>query len=230
MSTRANLIIASACLLLAISAATPAVAAPNLLVDPEFDGTPALNPFAPVFGPPFITGQWGAENGAIVGAADGITPRTARTMLAEYSPAGGYTQTLQVTDVSADPAGSKYTLSAYINANLPAAQAFVNLSFYDSANNYLGLAVSSGGVLDSNLTTWEQFSLTVTEPLNTKYVLSQVLYLESTLTDSDGVVRHAGYVDSASLTTESVPEPTTIIIWSLLGGLGVSIGCWRRRS
>jgi hypothetical protein len=26
-----------------------------------------------------------------------------------------------------------------------------------------------------------------------------------------------------------VPEPSTLIIWSLLGSLGISIGWWRRR-
>jgi hypothetical protein len=27
----------------------------------------------------------------------------------------------------------------------------------------------------------------------------------------------------------TVPEPTTFIVWSLLGGVGVAVGCWRRR-
>ena len=29
--------------------------------------------------------------------------------------------------------------------------------------------------------------------------------------------------------SQAVPEPTTLIIWSLLGGLGISIGWWRRK-
>jgi hypothetical protein len=29
---------------------------------------------------------------------------------------------------------------------------------------------------------------------------------------------------------QSVPEPTTLIIWSLLGGLGISIGTWWRKA
>jgi hypothetical protein len=215
MRTKVNVVLAVAVLAL-FSASTMAA---NLLVDPEFDGTPPLNNFFSVFGPPFILGQWGAENGAIVGVDDGVTPRTARTMLAEYSPAGGYTQTMQATDVSVDPASSTYTLSAYFNVsqNVPAAQAYVNLSFYDASYNYLGLAVSSGLTLDSNPATWEQISLTLTEPLNTEYVVSQVLYLESSLAGIDGLI-HAGYVDSASLTL--VPEPATLSLLAL-GGLAM---------
>jgi len=34
--------------------------------------------------------------------------------------------------------------------------------------------------LDNSTLTWKQISLTVAEPLNTKYAVSQVLYLEST--------------------------------------------------
>jgi hypothetical protein len=37
-------------------------------------------------------------------------------------------------------------------------------------------------------------------------------------------------IDAVKLTgTPAVPEPTTLIIWSLLGTLGVTIGWWRRR-
>ena len=219
--------IVSAGLLLTTASLPPRAAAANLLVDPEFNGTPALNTLANVFGPPFITGQWGAENGAIVGVDGGVTPLTARTMLAEYSPAGGYTQTMQATDVSADPALSTYTLSAYFNANmnLSAAQAYVNLSFYDASYNPLGVPVSSGLVLDNSPSTWQPISLTLTEPLNTKYIVSQVLYLESSLTDSSGAT-WPGYVDSASLTL--VPEPSVL---ALLGFGAFSLAAYvgRRR-
>ncbi|MGD0517059.1 MAG: PEP-CTERM sorting domain-containing protein [Thermoguttaceae bacterium] len=226
MITRTKLILVCAGLLLAIAAATPSAGA-NLLVDPEFDGTPALNTLATVFGPPFITGQWGAENGAIVGVDGGVTPLTAKTMLAEYSPAGGYTQTIQVTDVSADPALSTYNLSAYFNADqhVSGAHAFVNITFYDSSNNLLGGPPSSGLILDGNTSTWEQISLTATEPLSTKYIVSQVMYDENFLLGTDGAI-HPGYVDSASLTL--VPEPGTIVL--LLSGLvGLICYAWRKR-
>jgi hypothetical protein len=225
MNIRTNLIFACAGLLLAIVVSTPSSGA-NLLVDPEFDGIPSLNTFPPVFGPPFITGQWGAENGAIVGVDGGVTPLTAKTMLAEYYT-GSYTQTLQVTDVSADPTLSTYTLSAYFNANqnLSAANAFVNITFYDSSNTLLGGPPSSGLILDNIPSTWEPISLTATEPLNTKYIVSQVMYLDSTLMDSSGAI-HPGYVDSASLTL--VPEPGTIVLL-LSGMVGLLFYAWRKR-
>jgi len=227
MNIRTNLIFACAGLMLAIAASTPSARA-NLLVDPEFDGIPPLNTLFNIFNPPsyLITGQWGAENGAIVGVDGGVTPLTAKTMLAEYYT-GSYTQTLQVTDVSADPASSTYTLSAYFNANqnLSAANAFVNITFYDSTYTFLGGPPSSGLVLDNNPSTWAQISLTATEPLNTKYIVSQVMYLDSTLMDSSGAT-YPGYVDSASLTL--VPEPGTMLL--LLSGLvGLLCYAWRKR-
>jgi hypothetical protein len=227
MNMRSNLIVVSVGLLLAAVFSPPRTAATNLLVDGEFNGVPPLNTLATVFGPPFITGQWGAENGAIVGVDGGVTPLTARTMLAEYSPAGGYTQTMQATDVSADPALSTYTLSAYFNANvnLAAAQAYVNLSFYDASYNPVGSPVSSGLTLDSSPATWEPISLTLTEPANTKYIVSQVLYLESSLVDSTGAT-WPGYVDSASLVL--VPEPSTPILLGL-SALGFAVRVGRRR-
>ena len=136
MNRRVSVFLLSACLLTA-AVATPPAARANLLVDPEFNGAPPLLPITAVFPPSgtSILSQWGAENGAIVGLDDGVTPLTANTMLAEYSTGGSYTQTVQVTDVLAYPAGSTYTLSANFNVNnhVPAAKAFVNLSFYDAS-------------------------------------------------------------------------------------------------
>jgi hypothetical protein len=224
MNRRVSLFLSCAGLLLAVVAATPA-AGLNLLVDPEFDGVPPLLPMTSVFPPSGVSilGAWGAENGAIVGIDDGVTPLTPKTMLAEYSTGGSYTQTAQVTDVLAYPTGSTFTLSAYFNVNdhVPAANAFVNLSFYDASYAYLGGPPSAGLVLDSNIATWEPISLTTIGPLNARYVVSQVLYDDNTLLGVDGVV-HAGYVDSASLT--AVPEPATI---ALLGALGLLACTWR---
>ena len=109
MNRRTNLILACASLLLVIVSSPPSAEASNLLVDPEFNGTPPLTSDAIVLGPPFVLGQWGTENGAIVGIDGGVTPLTSPTMLAEYAPGTGtYTQTFQATDVSAYPAGSTF--------------------------------------------------------------------------------------------------------------------------
>ncbi len=226
MNAHMKLILACAGLLLAVAASTPSAMA-NLLVDPEFDGIPTLLPMGSVFPPSgsSVYGNWGTENGAIVTAQDSVTPLSATTMLAEYTGSPNYTQTAQVTDVSAFSPGSTYTLSASFNANVPAALAFVNMSFYDATYTYLGDFSSSPGLIDSNPATWEQKSLTMTAPLATKYIVSQVMYDENSITTSDGLV-HAGYVDSASLTR--VPEPGTVAL--LLGGLaGLLCYAWRKR-
>jgi hypothetical protein len=212
-------------LLLGAISLTQQAQAVNLLVDPEFDGIPPLNTLPTVFGPPFITGQWGAENGAILAIDGGVTPLTAKTMLAEYYTGTTYSQTMQATDVSANPALSSFLFSAYFNANMnvPAAQAFVNVSFYDASYNYLGMAPSVGLTLDNSTSTWEQISVTATEPLNTKYLVSQVMYLESSLLNANGAV-YPGYVDSASLTV--VPEPSLL---SLVGLGAMSLFLSRNR-
>jgi hypothetical protein len=225
MNSRVHLLFSLAITLLFVAAAAPPAGA-SLLVDPEFDGTPALLPMGSVFPPSgsSVYGNWGAENGAIVTAQDSVTPLTATTMLAEYTGSPNYTQTAQVTDVSAFSPGSTYTLSAYFNANVPAALAYVNMSFYDATYTYLSDLSSSPGLIDSNPATWEQKSLTMAAPPTTKYIVSQVLYDESSITTSDGLV-HAGYVDSASLTV--VPEPSTIALLGM-GAFGLLAWTWRR--
>ncbi|MGO9109871.1 MAG: hypothetical protein ACLP9L_11615 [Thermoguttaceae bacterium] len=35
--------------------------------------------------------------------------------------------------------------------------------------------------------------------------------------------------DTIEITTECTPEPSTVIIWSLLGGIGLGLGYWRRK-
>lgn len=227
MNARTNFTIVSAGLLLAIVLCTPSIAAANILVDPEFDGIPPLNNLPTVFGPPFILGQWGAENGAIVPVTGGVTPLTATTMLAEYATGSTYTQTMQATDVSSYPAGTTFALGAYFNVdqNLAAAQAFVNLSFYDASYTNLGPSPSAGLTLDNNPATWEPISVSFAAPPSTKYVVSQVMYLESSLFDSTGVVG-TGYVDSASL--RAVPEPSAFVLLGM-GAAGLLGVVWRRK-
>ena len=39
-----------------------------------------------------------------------------------------------------------------------------------------------------------------------------------------------GFNVNGTDTVAQTPEPTTLIVWSLLGGLGMAIGCWRRKA
>ena len=36
-------------------------------------------------------------------------------------------------------------------------------------------------------------------------------------------------IDNFAVNVNTIPEPTTLIVWSLLGASGVGIGWWRRR-
>ncbi len=45
--------------------------------------------------------------------------------------------------------------------------------------------------------------------------------------DAAHVMECTGDLTGADVTI--TPEPATIVIWSLLGGLGISVGWWRRR-
>ena len=55
--------------------------------------------------------------------------------------------------------------------------------------------------------------------------------------DNSGLANAANFVGSTDRVysidvfgaTASIPEPSTLIIWSLLGGLGIAFGYWRRR-
>ena len=38
-----------------------------------------------------------------------------------------------------------------------------------------------------------------------------------------------GRMDDVKISTAQIPEPSTLIIWSLLGGLAIAVGWWRRR-
>jgi hypothetical protein len=62
------------------SAAQAVYTTGNLIVDPGFESNPLIN-FALVLGPPYTTGAWSAEVGAITGPASGITPADGVKML-----------------------------------------------------------------------------------------------------------------------------------------------------
>ncbi|MFZ1935180.1 MAG: PEP-CTERM sorting domain-containing protein [Thermoguttaceae bacterium] len=232
MNTRTNLIIASAGLLLAIACTTPSAEA-NLLVNPGFESGPAsLTTDTVVLNNPFVTGQWGAENGIIESGPDnGVTPNSGSYMLTEYHNSYQYTSTYQVTNVPYFP-GEQATLSAWFNAPAPisgTAEAVVALSCYAGVNSWptpLAPPVGQALIL-SAAPLWQQMSpLTITVPVGTNYIVADVGFLNSSLQDANTGVTFPGFVDDASLTI--TPEPSSLVLLSV-GALALLGYAWRRR-
>ena len=103
-------------------------------------------------------------------------------------------------------------------ANGPTDTAGVTLTFLSAAGSQLGTATS--GEL-RNLDSWGQYATTATLPVGTQYVDYQIFFVRHQGVDLDS------FVDDASLTVTTVPEPST---WAGgLLGLGLLV-IQRRRS
>jgi hypothetical protein len=190
---------------------------PNLLTNDGFE-TNLLTSDANVLGPPFSQNIWGDEDSTITGATAGVTPHGGKLMLSMTTDNLVATQTFQLIDVSAyaaDISAGNLTASAsaFYNADqaLPAAFAEINIFFWDSGENTTGPTNSTTAqTLDANPATWEQLSVNnVPIPTNTNFIIEQVIYGDASLNANDGAL-HAGFVDDATLTLNTVPEPTSL--------------------
>ena len=195
----------------------------NLLVDPGFEVNP-LDTATNVLNY-FVTyqGIWGQENSTITGVDGGVAPAQGIKML-RMDNTGSYTQTFQVTDVTSyaaliDSGGATANMNALFNVdkNLAAALGVVGLSFFTASNygSIIGSSPTASLTLDNSVNTWEQISVSSAIPVGTRWVLSQVAYMDSTLLGIDGNYG-GGYVDAADMTI--VPEPATMCLLGL-GGL-----------
>ena len=199
----------------------------NLLTDPGFEVNP-LNNFATVLGN-FATyqGQWGDEASTIVGVDGGVTPAQATRMLRMDSSGGVATQTFQVTDVSSyagliDSGNAVANLNALFNAGpaLSGAVGNVTALFFDVSATWgspIGTALATSSTLDNAPLTWQVIGTSGTVPVNTRWIVSQVAYVNSSLQSADGSL-YPGYVDAADLTVTQIPEPATLGLLAL-GGL-----------
>jgi hypothetical protein len=186
----------------------------NLLGNPGFDSGPLINA-TDILNSPYTTGDWGAENGSIVGTTAGVTPAGGTSMLSELA-SGAATQTFQLTDVSAYAADiSAGTVTADLSAffDVPdtvlAGIAGVSMTFYDASHNVISFGQQNINT-DSLTNTWELDAYTgVAVPVNTSFILSQVFY------GSDSLGSDPGFVDSAQLTLTSVPEPSSLALLGL---------------
>jgi len=208
-----------------LCAATTAQA--NLIIDPGFESNP-LNGFTTVLSN-FVAdqGQWGAELATISLATGGVSPPEGTHMLSMTGSPATY-QTAQVTDVSSYAAlissGNAFVnLSAQFNtpSGVSGARAGVIVTFLSGTNyntNQIS-TISTGINLDGDFNTWDPASVSGAIPINTTWIVSQVIYNGASLGASPG------FVDAADLTIEPVPEPGT----ALFGIACVGIAAFRRR-
>lgn len=172
------------------------VSAQNRLVDPSFENNP-LDDFMQVLGN-WDAGVWGVERATIIGPDWPVIPPDGDRMLRMTDDGLVATQAFQITDIRAcsdriDAGLVAFHLEALFNANVPAAAAGIRLHFF--ADDVWGPApgVGNSRVLDSDPTTWESLSVRGVIPSGTRWLVTELLYVNATIRPD------AGYVDRASL-------------------------------
>ncbi len=219
--------------LTAAAIASPAAHGVNLVTDPGYEANALTTAANSLNNFPGFQGVWGQENSIIVGANANSTPLQGVLQLQMDVTGGVTTQAFQTIDVSAyagiiDSNSAVLNASAYFNANLAAAVGGVYIQYF-TGNTYgtnFGPVDTSVFTLDSNMNTWEQASLTVPVPANTRWILMQVAYAEASLFSTAGTVG-SGYVDSAFAEIRQVPTPAGT---ALLAAAGVGVAARRRRT
>ena len=227
-ATFTRLILAVAIVALAASSSSAVFITGNLVTDPSLESNPLI-PIVQILGPPYTTGAWGAENGANVGAENGILPAAGARMHRMNDDGLIATQSFQLIDVSAY-ATDINAGNATVNANLlynvpqdiPAAVAALYVNYYDAAHAGLPpITTGIGATLDSSPNTWQNLSVTNIVPANTKFLLLQGAFSNATMINAAGAHR-PGYIDGARLTLTIIPEPTTLA----LGAIAIAGTIW----
>jgi hypothetical protein len=203
--------------------------AANLLTDPGFETQGTLFSFGGVVNSPnFSTtaGNWGAENGAFVGAENGVVPLGTR-MLRMMDDGGTTTSTIQMISLSAyasaiNSGNATFNMSALFNsdADRGAPTAAINATFFAGDFSWpsgIGSGFTSAGTLDTNPNTWQTLSGGGTIPVGAEWVGVQVYFGNAALGGFNG------YVDANSETTgftvTTIPEPSGTILLGLGSGL-----------
>jgi hypothetical protein len=135
-----------------------------------------------------------------------------------------WTQTVQIVDVSAfatliDSGSAVANFRALYNVDpaLAGAQSLSGLWTFgqnDRWGNHTSVLFNTMG-LDGNAGTWEHNQVSLALPVGTRWLITEVAYVNASLSGG------TGYVDSAYL--EVVPEPT------LLASLGAGLAAIARR-
>ncbi|MBX3738609.1 MAG: HYR domain-containing protein [Candidatus Didemnitutus sp.] len=172
--------------------AVAAHAQPNLLQAGDFEGISSLATYSPT-----TTGVWGAESSALSGAANGITPFGSQMLQLNHAGGGTAAQTNQIV---AGPfaAGSVVTFTAKFNTWL-AGQSVALVIQTNTGVALTGTRTTSSTVaLDTDTSTWQTVTATVTLPSDTNYLSAEIVLWQS----SNGALygQPRAYVDDAVLT------------------------------
>jgi hypothetical protein len=200
------------CLLVAPVLACAPLAAANLLVDGGFESnalTTAGNSLNNFVG---FQGVWGQENAYVIGTDGSISPKSGQKMLVMRQNSGVTTQIFQIVDVSSyasliDSGSAQAIASAMLNARGTGRIGGIYLNFFTSASYSSILSGSPGASLnplDSDASTWQMASATVSIPSGTRWMMFQIAYNNASLATLGGQPEN-GYADDASLAI--IPAP-----------------------
>lgn len=193
-------------------------------------------------GLPTTTGYWAGDLNSVVTTENGVSPYAGAKMLRfDHMAPDGVDQgtgadTVQLVDLSPyaptiAQGGFALTFSAYFNRSDSTYNQFATIirSYNGALASFPSNMASSTALQadylssDSNPTTWQLLSSTLTLPTDTTYVAVWV----SALSSGNIVNYPAGYyADNASLA--AVPEPATAPM--LAGASALSFIIWRRRT
>jgi hypothetical protein len=206
----------------------------NLLVDPGYENN-ALVAYSAVWTSNFATqqGDWGTEAGSILSTTtDGVTPINSKMLGITNFGGGTASQTIQATNISLTPnsgdgtatfnMSARFTLGGGVLGGFAGGNAAIVARFFTGSSNALPNTtsiMSSSLVLDSDSKSWEPLTLTGTIPTGTTWMVMEVLY------NNESIGSNTGYVDDASFTITTIPEPSG---YALLG-LGACVLISRRR-
>ena len=177
--------------------------------------------------PVTLPGGW-SQSGQVLGWSTGTSTTISGVLLNEgsYGPTeGAITLTSLLTGLHV---GSQYRLSFnYWGDNRP--------TDLWGAGSIYGLVYTVGGASNQIWGSWDTSELGTFNTANyffTALASSVDLSFASNTVSASQASPIIGEVTVCTVRSEgnAVPEPATIIIWSLLATLAIGLGCWRKRS
>ena len=190
-------------------------------------------------------GDWEGDRSAIVKTENGITPlegiRMLRFDFTFVNTAGSTSADIHtLIDVSAYSAlissgFAKADATAFFNRVSVDAQTDTRFLIQVRALSGLPSGFPSGQLAngfaevftDNLASTWQAATAELLLPSNTSYLAIIVSATEDVFDDVSFPEFDGHYVDNVSLNITAIPEPASIAIWSVIGGIGLIAG-WRK--